>query len=47
MIDALLRFSIARRWMVMFLVLILAAAGVWSYHRLPIDDWRCRAAPAR
>ena len=37
MIDALLRFSIARRWMVMFLVLATAAAGVWSYHRLPID----------
>lgn len=37
MVDALLRFSIARRWMVMFLVAIIAAAGVWSYQRLPID----------
>ena len=37
MVDALLRFSIARRWMVMFLALIIAAAGVWSYQRLPID----------
>ncbi|GMU76945.1 MAG: hypothetical protein AMXMBFR45_24360 [Gammaproteobacteria bacterium] len=37
MIDALLRFSIARRWVVMFLVLVAAAAGVWSYQRLPID----------
>ena len=37
MIDALLRFSIARRWVVMFLVLAVAAAGVWSYQRLPID----------
>jgi len=37
MIDALLRFSIARRWVVMFLVLVVAGAGVWSYQRLPID----------
>src|SRR6476620_11484057 len=37
MIDALLRFSIARRWIVVFLVVLLVAAGVWSYHRLPID----------
>ena len=37
MIDALLRFSIARRWVILFLVLIAAAAGVWNYQRLPID----------
>ncbi|MGH9204774.1 MAG: efflux RND transporter permease subunit, partial [Vicinamibacterales bacterium] len=37
MIDALLRFSIARRGVVMFFVLVVAAAGVWSYQRLPID----------
>jgi cobalt-zinc-cadmium resistance protein CzcA len=37
MIDGLLKFSIARRWIVMFLVLAAAAAGVWSYQRLPID----------
>nr|ART35544.1 A12 [uncultured bacterium] len=37
MIDALLRFSIARRWLVMFMVLIVASVGVWSYQRLPID----------
>ena len=37
MIDALLRFSIARRWVILFLVLAAAAAGVWSYQRLPID----------
>jgi cobalt-zinc-cadmium resistance protein CzcA len=37
MIDALLRFSIARRWIILFLVLVVAAAGVWSYQRLPID----------
>ena len=37
MIDALLRFSIARRWVVLFLVLAVAAFGVWNYQRLPID----------
>ncbi len=37
MIDALLKFSIARRWIIMFLVLGAAAAGVFSYNRLPID----------
>lgn len=37
MIDALLRFSIARRWVVMFLVAGIAAAGLWSYQRLAID----------
>src|SRR5262245_4095105 len=37
MIDALLRFSIARRWIILFLVVVAAAAGIWSYQRLPID----------
>jgi cobalt-zinc-cadmium resistance protein CzcA len=37
MIDALLRFSIARRWLVMFFVLAVIGAGIWSYQRLPID----------
>jgi cobalt-zinc-cadmium resistance protein CzcA len=37
MIDAILRFAIARRWVVLFLVLVAAAAGVWNYQRLPID----------
>ncbi|HEY0915241.1 MAG TPA: efflux RND transporter permease subunit, partial [Solimonas sp.] len=37
MIDALLKFSIARRGVIFFIVLALAAAGVWSYQRLPID----------
>ncbi len=37
MIDGLLRFSIARRWIILFLVLVLVGAGVWSYQRLPID----------
>ncbi|HKS56565.1 MAG TPA: CusA/CzcA family heavy metal efflux RND transporter [Steroidobacteraceae bacterium] len=37
MIDALLRFSIARRWVVLFLVAVAALAGIWNYQRLPID----------
>jgi len=37
MIDSLLRFSIARRWLVMFVMAGIAAAGIWSYQRLPID----------
>ncbi len=37
MIDALIRFSIERRWLVLFLVFVTAALGVWNYHRLPID----------
>ena len=37
MIDALLRFSISRRWVVLFLVLAVAALGLWNYQRLPID----------
>lgn len=37
MIDALLKFSISRRWLVLFLVLVVAGVGLWNYQRLPID----------
>jgi cobalt-zinc-cadmium resistance protein CzcA len=37
MIDKLIQFSIARRWLVMFLVLVTGALGVWNYQQLPID----------
>jgi cobalt-zinc-cadmium resistance protein CzcA len=37
MIDSLLRFCIARRWIILFLVGAVAAAGIWNYQRLPID----------
>ena len=37
MIDALIRIAIDRRWIVLFLVLVVAVAGVWNYQRLPID----------
>jgi len=37
MIDALLRFSITRRWVILFLALAAGGIGVWNYQRLPID----------
>jgi len=37
MIDALIQFSLARRWLILFLVAIIAALGVWNYQNLPID----------
>jgi cobalt-zinc-cadmium resistance protein CzcA len=37
MIDALIRFSIERRWLVVACVAIAAACGVYNYRRLPID----------
>lgn len=37
MIDALIRLSIERRWVVMFLVATIGALGAWNYLRLPID----------
>ena len=37
MIDKLIQFTIARRWLVMFLVLVTGALGVWNYQHLPID----------
>ncbi|KQQ86735.1 efflux RND transporter permease subunit [Massilia sp. Leaf139] len=37
MFNRIIRASIAHRWIVMFLVLLMAAAGVYNYQRLPID----------
>ncbi|MBI1285624.1 MAG: CusA/CzcA family heavy metal efflux RND transporter [Thiobacillus sp.] len=37
MIDAIVRFSIERRLLVLCLVFVVVGAGVWSYQRLPID----------
>ncbi len=37
MIEAIVRFSIARRYLLLSLILLLVAAGLWSYQRLPID----------
>ena len=37
MLDAILRYVIARRWLVLAAVLALAALGAWNFLRLPID----------
>jgi len=37
MIEFLLRFAIARRWLILCAVIGLVALGGWSYQRLPID----------
>ncbi len=37
MIDALLNFSLSRRWLILVLVAAVAGLGVWNYHRLAID----------
>ena len=37
MIDAILRFALERRWLVLCLTLAVAALGAWNYQRLPID----------
>ena len=37
MLERILRFSIAQRWMVLFATLGVAAVGVYNFQRLPID----------
>ena len=37
MFEKLIRFAIVQRWLVMLVVLGMAALGVFSYQRLPID----------
>ncbi|NRA72764.1 MAG: CusA/CzcA family heavy metal efflux RND transporter [Gammaproteobacteria bacterium] len=37
MIETILRFSIARRWLMMSMILLLIGLGYWSYQKLPID----------
>lgn len=37
MLEALLRSSIERRWVVLFLVMAMAVFGAWNYQNLPID----------
>ncbi|MCB1729061.1 MAG: CusA/CzcA family heavy metal efflux RND transporter [Halieaceae bacterium] len=37
MIDAIVRFSIERRLLMLSMLLVVVAAGVWGYQRLPID----------
>ncbi len=37
LVERLIRFSIAHRWLMLLLTLGLSALGVWSFTRLPID----------
>ena len=37
MLDKIVNFSIQRRTLVVLLVLIVAAIGVWNFNKLPID----------
>jgi len=37
MLTSLIRLSITQRWLVLLLILALAALGLWNYSRLPID----------
>ncbi len=37
MIDAIIRFSIERCWVILFLTTLVAGLGVYNYQRLPID----------
>jgi cobalt-zinc-cadmium resistance protein CzcA len=37
MLERIIRYSVAHRWLVLLLVLGSVALGVWSYSRLPID----------
>ena len=37
MIDAVLAFSVRRRWLVILAVMAVAAFGAWNFTRLPID----------
>ncbi len=37
MLDAIVRFALARRWLVLGVTFVAAAVGAWSLSRLPID----------
>ncbi|KJS05304.1 MAG: cation transporter [Gammaproteobacteria bacterium BRH_c0] len=37
MINAILRLSVERRFLILSLILVLVGVGVWSFQRLPID----------
>lgn len=37
MLEKIIRFAIAHRWLMLLLTLAFAALGVWSFGRLPID----------
>ena len=37
MFERLIRFAIDQRWLVLLLVAAMAAIGIYSYQKLPID----------
>ncbi len=37
MIDAIVRLSVERRYLMLSMILVLIGVGVWSFQRLPID----------
>ena len=37
MLNSIIRFAIANRWLMLALTLVMVVAGVWSFTRLPID----------
>ncbi|HWS74637.1 MAG TPA: efflux RND transporter permease subunit, partial [Quisquiliibacterium sp.] len=37
MLDAIIRFAIAHRWMMLLATLALVGLGAWSFTKLPID----------
>ncbi len=37
MIEAIVRLSIERRYLILSMILVLLGVGFWSYQRLPID----------
>ncbi len=37
MLEKIIRFAIAQRWLMLLLTLASAVLGIWSYQRLPID----------
>jgi cobalt-zinc-cadmium resistance protein CzcA len=37
MLERIIRYAIAQRWLVLVLALALAGLGIWNYARLPID----------
>lgn len=37
MLEHVIQTSINRRWVVLFLMMVISAFGLWNYHNLPID----------
>src|SRR5690606_28634318 len=37
MLERMIRFAIAHRWLMLVLTLVLIAVGAWSFGKLPID----------